>query len=853
MMKDYLPDKGSGKQKNKRDPFWDVVKGQAVCWVMLAHTGMTLMPFVHMFTLQIFYFVAGYFFSERYAADPYANIAAKVKSLWLPTVKYGLVFVALHDIFLRLGIYSEVPFVVGGQPSPLVPVHHVYHLTDYLVELFNTLTLLNLPELCNVLWFVPMMLIDLFLLGAVLYLAKRYFASQRLPAELVMSGLIYGAGCYLVLHGAKLPWHAQMALVLFLPTVLGLYYRRYGELIRGKDCLALAGLLVMVGVYYFTGNYPELSQDRIVGVKWFALLFASGCLFHLGVCRLVMRSDLLTRVVSYIGNRSLWIIAYHLLAFRVVSWFSMKYHGLPRAARASFPCIGFPLGSDWWWLIYAVAGIALPLLWEYLWQQLKRWYMKHTESVRTDCHSVLERLEARLEAIDICRVYAAVFFGFGLIFMLVNPPFETADEQMHIYRAWQQSEGKLVAPISEQSLPLYIHGQIKDGLSAEVPRSLVAMDNQDLSRFTRKWTGAELTAFLKLPLASEDRVKVSVATTGPYSPMNYLPQITGAVIGRSLSLPAGGGVYLMRLLSLLWATACVYWSLRLLPVKRLLVFLLAMMPMFLAQCASASADAVLLPGCLLIGCWLLGLREKVVAGAATYNWQVIAGLVLAAVFIGLTKSVYGTIMFLYFLLPAERFGGRVRFYGLGVILLVLVLAVSGLWTTVALHHGAASVSFVPGTDRAAQMSLIKAEPLVFARLLLREVLLQGNNVAKQFIGVLSWLTIYLPRWFYWLYAGALIAAAACGRVRLKLSEQILLLFGAAASVLAVFAAEYIFWTPVGKLVIEGVQGRYFIPVALLAALPLSRLAAWQYEKSLGLLLGLLSGAVTVWSVMSFFY
>ena len=69
--------------------------------------------------------------------------------------------------------------------------------------------------------------------------------------------------------------------------------------------------------------------------------------------------------------------------------------------------------------------------------------------------------------------------------------------------------------------------------------------------------------------------------------------------------------------------------------------------------------------------------------------------------------------------------------------------------------------------------------------------------------------------FYVAYGMTIIFFALSNGLTLKLNERALLIFAAGISVLACFMFDYLIWNAVGAEFIRGVQGRYFIPLALM--------------------------------------
>jgi uncharacterized membrane protein len=65
----------------------------------------------------------------------------------------------------------------------------------------------------------------------------------------------------------------------------------------------------------------------------------------------------------------------------------------------------------------------------------------------------------------------------------------------------------------------------------------------------------------------------------------------------------------------------------------------------------------------------------------------------------------------------------------------------------------------------------------------------------------------------------LLATALTSDISITASARIFALLLALLVCLGVSASQYIVWTPVGATHVEGIQGRYFLPVALILLLP----------------------------------
>ena len=348
-----------------RDKYWDVVKGLGAMLVLIGHTGAFLTPYLYMYHVALFFFVAGYFYKDKYTAEPFQYIGTRLQRLWWPCVKYGVLFVCLHNLLFWLGIYSDAVGV------PLVNTRQLYDLTGFLAALWQAVTLHPLEEMVLALWFIIMMIADLAIFCALSHLGSR--CQRRWQQEVVLLGgvaVIYAAGCWLIGHGMALDYYFQLSCVLLLPTYMGYAWRRWGSKLPQHWIWAVLGAVVLVYVHHHTGSWVELSLNRILGPKWFLLVTAGGIAAHLGVCRLIAVLPGLADCMAYAGRRSLHIIALHFLAFKVAAFVYIKAHGLSLVLLACFPAAGYPMQDNWWWLLYLACGFVLPLgavaVWEWL-------------------------------------------------------------------------------------------------------------------------------------------------------------------------------------------------------------------------------------------------------------------------------------------------------------------------------------------------------------------------------------------------------------------------------------------------------------------------------------------------------
>lgn len=86
-----------------------MMKAFAILLMVTAHAGFYHQGqvFINMFHMPVFFFCSGYCFKEKYLTDARTFAMKRVKGIYWPYVKWSLLFLALHNVFFYLNIYSD--------------------------------------------------------------------------------------------------------------------------------------------------------------------------------------------------------------------------------------------------------------------------------------------------------------------------------------------------------------------------------------------------------------------------------------------------------------------------------------------------------------------------------------------------------------------------------------------------------------------------------------------------------------------------------------------------------------------------------------------------------------------------
>jgi uncharacterized membrane protein len=460
--------------------------------------------------------------------------------------------------------------------------------------------------------------------------------------------------------------------------------------------------------------------------------------------------------------------------------------------------------------------------------------------------------------------FLVVSILFGIAFVFITPPFQVADEPHHFFRSYQVSEGGLIPEIHREP-----GGKITK-IGGVIPKSIYKIHIETYSQKKDKRVDLDkhIFALLDIPLNPHIRSYHSFSNIARYPFVPYVPQAIGIALGRTIGLCPLLLMYLGRLANLAVWIFLVYSSIRIIPTGRWVLFLAALTPMSLFTAASLSGDTAtnglsflfiaLMMRYGLDGGVHLTLRGKVLIYAL--------GVLLA-----LCRTPYFLVVFLFLIVPADRFGSRIGYWAFFGSLIATVIALNVGWhlmTDLDVYTHLGSRKGVSSHD---QIPLMLADPLNYAEVMLRTFWKGKLGLLRSHFGVLGWLNIHVPRLLIYLYASVLTVTAVIDgndAVSVRPFQRIVIFGIFLGMAAAIFTALYAIGTPVGAPTIRGLQGRYFIAFSPLFYLAFNnRLAGHKARmlagidkdsaaRSLAVVLSLFaigSSAVALWTVVTKYY
>ena len=420
--------------------------------------------------------------------------------------------------------------------------------------------------------------------------------------------------------------------------------------------------------------------------------------------------------------------------------------------------------------------------------------------------SLLPRIGAELDRrLPVLFVIAGA--ALGSAYALILPPLQAPDEVGHFHRAFMISQGHWIA---EMFAPV----------PAQVPR-LRTIYPEQLEKTTRITTG-EYGALASIALQESPESPIGFTGACLYPPAPYVAPAAVLNIARRFHAPVIDLMYLGRFANLGVYLVLVYFALRMMPGQRVLLFLLALMPMALHQAASLSADSFTIAISFLLCAYIFKLAFGDERPITTRQCCVVTAMILA---IALSKFVVWFAALLL-LLPASKFrNGRQRWLFVGLELALAVM-VAGGWQLLNHENLMHNESWLTSRDIHDGMNVQFAihHPLLVLQSFWPTLI--NDSMPRQFIGTFGWLAVNLPVWYVLGYAVLLGVAALTTGFHLRMTRVQRLVIGAVAvlGTAAILIGVFTYCAPRSYLddsinkgisALPGVQGRYLIPIALL--------------------------------------
>ncbi|MBP5314368.1 MAG: acyltransferase family protein [Muribaculaceae bacterium] len=363
----------------ERNTSMSIVKAVAIILMVMGHAEgpWWVTNFIYLFHMPVFFIAAGYFFKRSAIDQPWQFVTRRFRKLYVPMVAWSIVFLLLHNLFFKIGLLNETYGNLQGG------VTHPYTFSSGLQRLVHIVTAMAGYDefLAGAFWFFRALLVSsiVFLVLYLLIDKKGKRPTWFPPVVIICIMLVF---TFLKIQfGLKVVTVVQGGIrecwgIIFF--AIGVLYRHFEERIPRWwwTNLIYLGILVTGTLLRWHGmnltpKVIDIATLPLTGICGFLLLHNLALAFDRH------RNDL-HRLAVYIGDNTLIIFVLHIISFKAVAALQIAVYGMDWQRIGSHMVVHDPTTAAGFFILYTIAGVAIPLALNAAWHKLKECIMHNS-------------------------------------------------------------------------------------------------------------------------------------------------------------------------------------------------------------------------------------------------------------------------------------------------------------------------------------------------------------------------------------------------------------------------------------------------------------------------------------------
>ena len=305
---------------------------------------------------------------------------------------------------------------------------------------------------------------------------------------------------------------------------------------------------------------------------------------------------------------------------------------------------------------------------------------------------------------------------------------------------------------------------------------------------------------------STKNIKNSYVKTETIRLLSSIPAAIGVKIADTFSNSPMIIFYSGRLFNFLIAFMLILVAFRIIPKHKKILLMIVLIPMFIQQMISYSYDAILNSLCILVMSYLIKFYyAKNITMKEIIIYSIISFIILDI------KAPYILLSLPIFFIDKSKFGFQKHDKIKQLSIMSFMILIGFLISRYISNIGYIATGNSLGSNIGNSISSILFHPKHLLVVVYSTLKVKGLEYITSTIGKFGWYTKDLNLLLVIAYIVFLIVAAISENGEIKLKNKIINILLMLILIASICLAMYVSWTPTGNVVIEGVQGRYFLP------------------------------------------
>ena len=392
------------------------------------------------------------------------------------------------------------------------------------------------------------------------------------------------------------------------------------------------------------------------------------------------------------------------------------------------------------------------------------------------------------------KIYVYYFvcaFFYGLLYLFITPPFYVPDEVAHFKKA---ANNEII----------YFRGALKISENAQ-NFSNINIFTWDFVRENKgyKYKASEILSFRDKFLWNDKLVDANLSAITGYPYTSYIFSKIGIEVSKIFTDKIFYSFYFGRLFNFLFAIIALTITLKHVNKGREALFIILCMPMTLSLLASYNQDCVLIS----LSCLLILLLTKFNDLRNSFLILILINIILLCII--LARPPYIPLLLIPFVL-LKKDNSNSNYFLIICFIFFLILSLFFILT-------------FPTPNSPANLEYFFLHPLKFLKVVLLDLEINLFRYILQFIGYLGHINIALPKIVYLFFSFCFFLILFFNinyykkNSDVKYANYLIIIIATIGSVFLIFLSQYLYFTAEVNRdkFIQGVNGRYFIPAAII--------------------------------------
>jgi len=359
-----------GKNMSENRQEWvDVAKGFAIIAIVIWHMQYDYYetPYFPLKNLlagiwpvPVFFMISGFFLTNKKLQHPRQIIKRRILRWYVPTVCLYLVATLLHNWFIKINFYNtEIDY--DGYIS-------FYHTADFLKALAADVVLAGRELILSPMWFICVLIVATLIMSLITFSIKRIIINDdkfRIVQLLIFLFLAISYNVLTSMFSIDIPRYSQTFSAMWLIYV-GMHINPKNIQFNSLPfCILSVTIVYAFSVLYSNIGNNMFSYTICTSAALYVLCYVSKA--TTAMCKPV------AKLIAIAGKDSFYIMAYHLIAFKVCTLL-LSLFGI----HNNLALLIAPTSNNlFMYFFYATGGTFIPIAFVYIYRKLLNTVLLH--------------------------------------------------------------------------------------------------------------------------------------------------------------------------------------------------------------------------------------------------------------------------------------------------------------------------------------------------------------------------------------------------------------------------------------------------------------------------------------------